>query len=90
MGAQRLAEFFVWDAEDGAVMDPRQGEESRFDLRRINVNPAGNQHVVLAVAEKEVAVLIEIADVADRNEPVALDLEPPVGQTVIGEVRPAG
>jgi hypothetical protein len=62
------------------------GEQHRLDLRRIDVDPAGNHHVVLAVAQKEIAVLVEIADIADGHEPVALDVTALLGQAMIGEV----
>jgi hypothetical protein len=48
-----------------------------------------DHHVVLAVTEKKIIVLVEIAEVTDGNEPVALDLPALLRQTVIGKVRHA-
>ena len=86
IGAKLLAEFLVRDAEHSAVADTRQGQERGFDLGWIDVDAARNDHVALAVAKKEVTLPVEIPDIADRDETVALDVASLVRLAVIGEV----
>ena len=45
------------------------GEEHALDLGGIDVHAAADDHVGLAVAEEQVAVVVEVADVADGEEP---------------------
>ena len=52
-------------AEHGDVGDRRVAGQLGLDLGRVDVDPAGDDHVALAVAEEEVAVRVEVADVAD-------------------------
>ena len=61
-----------------------------LDLGRIDVHAARNHHVLRAVAEIEEAVLVEIADIAERNEPRLLRLAALLVIAVIGEVRDGG
>ena len=65
-----LAPVLVRDAEHGDVADLRVRQEHAFDLGRIDVDAARDDHVDLAVAQEQVAVLVEVADVADGEEPV--------------------
>ena len=67
-GLDLLAPVVVRDAEDGGVGDGGVGEQRGLDLGRVDVDAARDDHVDLAVAEEEVAVLVEIADVADGEE----------------------
>ena len=48
------------DVEDLGV----QGEHV-LDLLRVDVHPAGDDHEGLAVGEEQVAVVVEVADIAD-------------------------
>ena len=64
-GLDLLAPVGVGDAEDGDVADLRVGEELALDLGRVDVHAAADDHVDLAVAQEQVAVLVELADVAD-------------------------
>ena len=73
MRGERLAELGVGNAEHRAVGDLRHGDQHRLDLGRIDVHAARDHHVGLAVADVEIAVAVEVADVADRHEPVAVD-----------------
>src|SRR4029077_20814037 len=82
-----LAEFRVGNAEHRAVGDFRHGDQHGLDLGRIDVHPARDHHVGLAVADVEVAVAVEIADIADRNEPVAVDRLAVLRPVDVGEVR---
>ena len=67
-GLDLLAPVGVGDAEHGDVADLRVGEELALDLGRVDVHAAADDHVDLAVAEEQVAVLVELADVADGEE----------------------
>src|ERR1700758_4115238 len=67
-----LAELLIGNAEHGAIPDPRTLDQCRFDLGRINVDAGRDHHVRPPIAEIEPTVL-EIADVADADQPVALD-----------------
>jgi hypothetical protein len=59
------------------------GTDGAFDLRGIDVLPARHDHVVGPVAEVEVAVLVEVADVAETGEPIP---EAPAGLLGVLEV----
>jgi len=59
------------------------GTDGAFDLRGIDVLPARHDHVVGPVAEVEVAVLVEVAEVAEAGEPVP---ETPAGMPGVLEV----
>jgi hypothetical protein len=58
-----------------------------LDFGRVDVDAAGNHHVALAVADKDIAVLVDIADIAGRDKAVALDLGALFRLVVIGEIR---
>jgi hypothetical protein len=64
-GLDLLAPFLVRYAEDGHVGDRRVTGQLGLDLRRVDVDATGDDHVALAVAEVPVAVGVEVADVAD-------------------------
>ena len=83
---QRLAELRIGNAEHGAVGDAGHGDQHRLDLGRIDVDAAGDHHVVLAVDDVEIAVGVEIAHVAQRPEAVALELAPRGVVVGVGEV----
>src|SRR5713226_915864 len=51
-------------AHDGSSLDPRVLEQHVFDLARVDVLAAADDHVLLAVDEEVVPVLIDVADVA--------------------------
>ena len=71
-GLDLLAHVVVGDAEHGDVADARVGEDLALDLGRVDVHAPGDDHVALAVAEEQEAVLVEVADVADGEEPVGV------------------
>src|ERR1017187_8773614 len=52
-------------ATAGHVGDRGVAGQLRFDLGRIDIHPAGDDHVAAPVAEKEVAILVLVADVPD-------------------------
>src|SRR3954465_15384252 len=59
---QRLSEFIIGNTEDGAIGYPWHRVQRRLDFGRIDVDPAGDHHVALAIAYKDVAILVDIAD----------------------------
>src|SRR5882724_8864497 len=87
MRAELFAVLLVGNTEDRAIAYPRHREQSRFDLGRVDVDAAGDHHVAGAVADKEIAVLVEIADIAERDETVAPDLATLFVLAVVGEIR---
>src|SRR6267378_4245723 len=86
-GHQRLTEFVVGNPEHRAVVYPGDRMQRGFDFSRIDVDAARDHHVALAVADEDIAVFIEIADIARGDEPVALDLDALLRLVVIGEIR---
>ena len=64
-GLDLLAALVVGDAEDGDVGDRRVVDQHRLDLGRVDVHAARDDHVDLAVAQEQVAVVVEVADVAE-------------------------
>ena len=68
-----LTEIFVRDTEYRDVGDIGNLVDAALDLGRIDVDPSRDDHVALAVAQEEVAVFVEVTDVADRE--VALFVE---------------
>src|SRR6266850_7647956 len=51
----------VETADDGSGLDPRVLEQHVFDLARVDVLAAANDHVFLAIDEKVVAILVDVA-----------------------------
>ena len=62
-----FAHFGVRDAEDGGVHDGRVGDEDVFGFLGVDVHAAGDDGVGFAVGEVEVAVGVQVADVAERG-----------------------
>src|SRR5258708_2230906 len=58
-----------------------------FDLGGIDFDPPLNHTVALAVADEDVAVLVDIADVAGGDKTVALDLGALFGFIMICKIR---
>src|SRR3984957_17691811 len=84
---QRLAEFLVGDAEYRAVVDAGNRMQRGLDFGRVDVDAARNHHVALAIADEDVAVRVDVADVARGDKTVALDLGALLRLVVIGEIR---
>ena len=59
-----LAELVVGDADHRHVGHRQGARQDGLDLGRVDVDAAGDDHVDLAVRQPEVAVLVEVADVA--------------------------
>ena len=66
-GDDDLAPLVVGHADDTGVADRRVPEQHRLDLGRIDVHAAADDEVGAAVGEEEVAVLVDVADVAERE-----------------------
>src|SRR5260370_7316925 len=58
-----------------------------LDFGGIDVEAARDHHVALAVADEDIAVLVDVTDVARGDEPVALDLGALFRLVMIGEIR---
>ncbi len=71
-GDDRLAPALVGQPEDGHLADGRVAHEDLLDLDRVDVLAAGDDHVLLAVDERDVAVLVDLAEVAGV-EPAAAE-----------------
>ena len=61
-----LAEVFVGKSDDGARPDGRMCVDRGFDFGRVYVRAPGHDHVGLAIGEVEVALGVEISEVAER------------------------
>ena len=88
MRGERLAELLVGDAEHGAVADTLQRKQACLDLGGVDVHAAADHHVAAPIVEIEVAVGVEIADVAAADEAVALDRTALLLVAGVGEVGP--
>src|SRR5579863_415587 len=60
-----LAHLLVWNPEHRGVGDLRMGDEQVLAFLRIDVDAAGNDHERGAVGEVEIALLVDMADVAE-------------------------
>ena len=67
-GLDLLTGIGVGNAEHGDVADGFVLHQRAFDLRRIDVEPTDDDHVVGSDIEEEETVVVEIADVTDREE----------------------
>src|SRR5438105_3084839 len=74
MSADLLAELLVGNAEHRAVAHAGHLDQHRFDLRRIDVDAARDDHVALAVAQEQIAVVVLVADVAHGHQVAQGDL----------------
>src|SRR3984885_8925922 len=72
--ADRLAPLVVGHADDGDRADRGVREQALLDLQRVDVLPAGDDHVLLAVDQVEQPVGVKRADVAGVAPAVAQDL----------------
>ena len=66
-----FAEPLVGRGEHADLADVGAGVAGRLDLGRRNVLAAADDDVLLAVDDEQIAVLVEIADVAGAHEAVA-------------------
>ena len=85
-----LPELVVGNAEHGAVRHRRQLVQHGLDLSGIDVDAARDDHVDLPIAQVEVALLVEVADVAWGEQPVTVGGAALGLVAVIGEVGVSG
>src|SRR6478735_4150663 len=64
----QLAPVVARDAEHRCFVDVWMRLERRLDLRRVDVHPTRDDHVLLAVADVEEPLVVAVRDVADRLE----------------------
>src|SRR5688500_16703668 len=69
-----LAEFRIWNADDGCIEHRGMLEQHRLDLSRVDVDAAGDDHVLEPVGDVEIAVAVQIADIADSEEALCIEL----------------
>jgi hypothetical protein len=84
-GDRRFAPFFVGDAEDGDFAHRRMAHGDFFDVARVDLDAAAVDHVLLAVDQVEVALVVGIAEVAGEQPAVADRLLGEVGAAVVAE-----
>ena len=60
-----FAHFGVRYADHRDVENLRVQGEGVLDLLRIDVDPTGDDHEALAIRQEQIAVLVEVSDVAD-------------------------
>ena len=63
-GMHRLAPMVVRNADDGAFGNGGMLRQHRFDVARIDVEAAGDDHLAQPVAQEQIAALIEHAEIA--------------------------
>src|SRR5215210_4427149 len=73
VGLPDLAHALIWYADHGDVGDPVQPGEGLLDLGGIDVEAAGDVHVLEPVGDGQVAFGVERADVAGVQPAVGVD-----------------
>jgi hypothetical protein len=63
----------VRHADDGGQADPGVGQQDVFDLARVHVEPATDDHFLASVDDGEVAIGVEPADVAAVEPALLVD-----------------
>ena len=86
-GADALAPLVVGEAEDGHLDDAGRLGQDRLDLGRVDVDAAGDDEIVAAAVEEEIAVGVEATEVADGERVAAPG---PVGGRGVAPVAEAG
>src|SRR5262245_14899260 len=71
IGHDDLAPFAVGSSDDGDLAHPRVPEQHLLDLARIDVGAAGDDDVLGAVLERQIAVGVEGAEVAGVQPAIA-------------------
>ena len=68
-----LAEHLVRHADDGRFEDRRVLVQHLLDLARVDVVAAADDHLLLAIDEEQVAVLVEVAEITGGEPALAVD-----------------
>src|SRR5699024_10439868 len=66
-GTHRFAHFRIGYADHGDIEDRGVQCQYCLDLGGVDVHPTGYDHEALAVGEKQVPVLVDVAEVTDRR-----------------------
>src|SRR5215831_2497829 len=67
---RRLAAIFISDADHGYLLDARVLVDRLLKYARINIEAAAQQHVLGAIDDVDVAILVHVADLAGPHEAV--------------------
>ena len=84
-GDHDLAPFVVGDAHHTGIADRRVAEQHGLDLGRIDVHAAADDEVRAAIGEEEVAVVVDVADVAEGEVVAAVGAVGLLGRLVVLE-----
>src|ERR1700738_1664266 len=69
-GLARLAAIGIGNADYDCLGDSRMGINRAFNVGGIDIVAAGDDHVLEAIDDEQIAVLVEIADIAGPKEPI--------------------
>src|ERR1039458_2525662 len=88
----RISPRMVGHADDSAFEHLRQGHDARLDLGAVNVKTAADNHVFLAVHDVNVAVFVDVSDIASVMPAVAANFSSGLRQVVVSgsDQRAAG
>src|SRR5262245_7681988 len=89
-GNHDLAPIVVGDAHHADVAHCRMADEHRLDLGRVDVHAAADDEVGAAVGEEQVAVVVDVPDVAQREVVAGVRAFGLLGRLVILEARAVG
>src|ERR1039458_383650 len=79
----RISPRMVGHADDSAFEHLRQGHDARLDLGAVNVKTAADNHVFLAVHDVNVAVFVDVSDIASVMPAVAANFSSGLRQVVV-------
>src|SRR5215469_17096456 len=79
----RLTPVVIRNSDDGAFVNVRQRHDRGLDFRTIDIEAAGDDHVFLSVHDVNVAVFIQIADIARMVPAMRADFRRGLGQLVV-------
>src|SRR6202158_584807 len=70
-GEHRLAHLVVRDTDHRDVGDLRMSHQDAFDFRWVHVSAAGDDQIGAPIRDEQVAVAVEVAEIAGRKKSVA-------------------
>ena len=71
-GDDPVAPQRVGQAGDGDIADPGKGGQAGFDIERVNIAAAADQHVVGATDDGQPAFVVEVAEIAGAQPAVGI------------------